>query len=772
MNIASPTISIVVNTTDRAKPLATLLQALEHQSYPHFEVIAVVGPTKDNTLDVLAPYGQRVQVLRCHRANLSQSRNVGLLAAHGDIVAYIDDDAVPSYRWLEQLARLFTDEALAGTGGTVFMVHPAKPVIQHRLGIVSSLAEQTDIRSSWLDPLVPGGSGKQWAGRMMGTNMAYRRRDLLAVGGFDPFFEWLYDDTDIALRLVNAGKIVHPVKEAVVYHVPASSRNRQARSYNARWWVQTKSVIYFVLKYGPAAGESRREMALRCLHYVHGHLLWEQQLRQQGRITRRQLWKMQREEIKSAVVGAYHGLFTPRKLLTESDFSMNESENAEIRPFPNPQSSQQPAIDPVSGRRPAITLPDQPLRLCLLSAAYPPDQYEGVGRLTNLMAQGLFEIGHTVHVITRGQQETVSFYDGAYVHKIPMPNRYGRYRMFPKLYHSLNHSHAVHDKVRRLILNDGIQIVDSPLWQYDGLVTAVSGEIPVAVRLVTALRQIAALQEDVEADARLVGEMEQTLLEKATYLLPNTQATLDTARKVYGIDPASERYRIVPYGIVPVDEDAVRPFTPDTPPDTFTVLYLGRLEKRKGIQDLFAAIPQVLAKQPNVRFIIAGADNSHRDGFQQQTGLTYAAHFQQEYGKFASQVTFLGQVSEETLNQLYQSCDLFVAPSLYESFGLIYLEAMNYGKPVIGCRAGGIPEVIDEGVTGLLAEPEAPASLAEAILKLLQTPNRLYEMGLAGRQRLLETFTHVQMAHRFADAYRHVIAMNKFLATEEKEKTS
>ncbi|MBK7893585.1 MAG: glycosyltransferase [Candidatus Promineifilaceae bacterium] len=761
MNTAKPpTISIIVNTTDRAKPLANLLHALEHQSYPHFELIVVVGPTKDETLDVLAPYGQRVQVLRCDQANLSQSRNIGLLAARGDIVAYIDDDAVPSYRWLEQLARLFGDALLAGTGGMVYLVHPANSVVQHRLGTVSSLAEQTDTRNSWLEQLVPPGHGKQWAGRMMGTNMAYRRRDLLEVGGFDQFFEWLYDDTDIAMRLVNAGKIIHPVKEAVVYHVPASSRNRQARSFNARWWVQTKSVIYFALKYGPEAGESRREIALRCLHYVHGHLLWAQQLRQLGHLTTRQLWKMRREEIKSAVIGVYHGLMTPRQTLSKSDLSMTNANATEIRPFPTPASAQQPTVDPVSGRRPSITLPDEPLRLCLLSAAYPPDQYEGVGRLTNLMAQGLFEIGHTVHVITRGPQDTVSFYDGAYVHKIPSPDRYGRYRMFPKLYHSLNHSHAVHEKVKRLILNDGIQLVDSPLWQYDGLVTAVSGEIPVVVRLVTALRQIAAMQDDVDADARLVGEMEQTLLEKATYLLPNTQATMDTAQKVYGIQPDPNRYRLVPYGIVPVSDEAVRPFTPHNPPPTFTVLYLGRLEKRKGIQDLFAAIPQVLAKVANVQFIIAGADNSHRDGFQQQTGLTYAAYFQQQYAQFASHVSFLGQVSEEKLNQLYQTCDLFVAPSLYESFGLIYLEAMNYGKPVIGCRAGGIPEVIDEGLTGLLAEPEAPDSLAEAILNMLQNPSRLREMGLAGRQRLLDTFTHVQMARRFADAYRHVIYKN------------
>ncbi|MCZ7673016.1 MAG: glycosyltransferase family 2 protein [Chloroflexi bacterium] len=107
MTIVNHTFSLVVNTVDRAKSLHILLRALEQQAYPHFELIVVVGPTQDDTLNVLATYNDRVQILRCSTANLSQSRNIGLLAARGDIVAYIDDDAVPSYHWLTQLNRLF-----------------------------------------------------------------------------------------------------------------------------------------------------------------------------------------------------------------------------------------------------------------------------------------------------------------------------------------------------------------------------------------------------------------------------------------------------------------------------------------------------------------------------------------------------------------------------------------------------------------------------------------------------------------------------------------
>ncbi|MGB0386107.1 MAG: glycosyltransferase [Ardenticatenaceae bacterium] len=757
MSTSNLIFSLVVNTTDRAGPLQTLLRSLEHQSYPHFEVIVVVGPTRDHTLEMLEAYGDRVRILRCPDANLSQSRNVGLLAARGDMVAYIDDDAVPSRRWLEQLALLFQDPQLDATGGTSYLVHPNLPIIQHRIGIVSSLAEQVDIRHSWLENLLPPGEGKQWVCRMMGVNMAFRRQALLEVGGFDEFFIYIAEETDLVLRLANAAKIIHPVKEAPVYHVPASSRNRKVFSYTGKWWLQTRSMMYYALKNAPLAGDSARSIMWRCLHLVHGHWLWYGELRRDSKITFSQAWKMRLEEIRAAWDATFHGLFRPRQLINPAMIESAMQPNEPILPFQNQHSGIQPTVDPVTGYQPSITLTEPPLRLCLLSSNYPPDQFDGVGRLTHLMAQGLFELGHTVHVITRGDKEQIAFYDGAYVHKVPpTPNRYQYYQKFPGLYHTLNYSHTVHERVKRLMLNDGIQIVDSPIWQFEGLVTAISDMIPVVVRLVTARKQLLAIQKGYNHDERLIGDMEQALLDRATHLLPNTQATFDSMRQHYSIS-SSKEYTIVPYGIVPAPDDAVRPFDLKRTSDKLTVLFVGRLEKRKGILDLFQAIPSVLKQVPNATFIIAGADNSRHDGFQRRTGTDYPTYFANRYRKVRSHVKFMGRVSDETLHELYQSCDLFVAPSLYESFGLIYIEAMNYAKPVIGCRAGGIPEVIDDGVTGLLVDPGAAKALAEAIVSLLKSPRKLYELGMAGRQQVLEKFTYIQMARHFERVYRAVL---------------
>lgn len=757
------TFSVIVNTVDRAAQLRTLLRALEQQTYPHFEVIAVVGPTKDDTLSVLAEYSGRVIVERCAEANLSLSRNVGLLRARGDIVAYTDDDAVPCANWLAALARLFENPRLDGTGGEVSSVYPQASFPQHRLGVVSSLAEHANIRASWLDglvPLVERSQGHQWFPRMMGANMAFRRAVLLEIGGFDAFYIYIAEESDVAARLAHAGKVSYPVTEAPVYHLPASSRNRIVFTNIGRWWwLDTRSAAYFSVKNGRDLGESAGVVFNRLLKLVHGHWQRYAGLQREGELGLAQAAQMAALELRGVSAGAWGGLFSQRQLIDRAEAERALMSTEALLPFLDERSRLQPAVDPVNGRQPSITLSEPPLRICLLSHTYPPKQYDGVARLTHLMARGLFEQGHAVHVITTGERSSVAFYDGAYVHAIKYAlDRYQHYKAMPRLFHALNHSHAVHDKVKRLVQNDGIQVVDSPLWLFEGLTTAVSGALPVAVRLVTAGAQVATLHDVRDDDTRIVGDMERELIARATHVLPNTRATLENTVKTYGIEIEPARTTIVPYGIVPAADDAVRAFDPARAEDDLTVLFVGRLEKRKGITDLFAAIPRVLSAVPRARFVIAGADNSRHDGFAERTGLTYPAYFAHTFAACAERVSFTGAVSDDDLQRLYQSCDLFVAPSLYESFGLVYLEAMNFGKPVIGCRAGGIPEVVDDGVTGLLVEPEAPARLAEAIVSLLSSPAHLRDYGQAGRAQVLEKYAYTRMAQQFAAAYRRAIA--------------
>jgi glycosyltransferase involved in cell wall biosynthesis len=101
----------------------------------------------------------------------------------------------------------------------------------------------------------------------------------------------------------------------------------------------------------------------------------------------------------------------------------------------------------------------------------------------------------------------------------------------------------------------------------------------------------------------------------------------------------------------------------------------------------------------------------------------------------------LGYISEEEKRDAFDACDLFVMPSRYDSFGIVYLEAWRCGKPVIGANVGAIPEVIEEGKDGLLVEFGEVDQLATAVISLLNNPDLCREMGEAGRKKVIDKFT-------------------------------
>src|SRR5581483_7881193 len=182
-----------------------------------------------------------------------------------------------------------------------------------------------------------------------------------------------------------------------------------------------------------------------------------------------------------------------------------------------------------------------------------------------------------------------------------------------------------------------------------------------------------------------------------------------------------------------------------------TLLFVGRLEHRKGIDILLKAVPLVLAICPQVQFRIIGDDS-----LPAVNGLTYRQAFEgSPVGRnCAAQIRFEGRLNEAELQEAYASCDIFVGPSRYESFGLVFLEAMREGKPVIGCRIGGMPEIIEDGISGLLVPPGDEAALAKAILCLADSAELRRSYGEAGRKSFCNQFTASAMADKSMQLYR------------------
>jgi glycosyltransferase involved in cell wall biosynthesis len=182
--------------------------------------------------------------------------------------------------------------------------------------------------------------------------------------------------------------------------------------------------------------------------------------------------------------------------------------------------------------------------------------------------------------------------------------------------------------------------------------------------------------------------------------------------------------------------------------DPYTLLFSGRLDgphEQKGMDVLLKSLPLILRHHKVVLSIIGTGPRLPQ--YQALAGALGVAE----------QVRFLGFVEHDDMASHYQQADLFVLPSRRESFGLVLAEAMACGLPVVATTAGAIPEVVEDGVTGVLVPPNAADALANAVVSLLSDRPRSNAMGAAGAQRARERFTWNKVAQRVTDGYHSVL---------------
>lgn len=178
------------------------------------------------------------------------------------------------------------------------------------------------------------------------------------------------------------------------------------------------------------------------------------------------------------------------------------------------------------------------------------------------------------------------------------------------------------------------------------------------------------------------------------------------------------------------------------------ILFVGRLEKRKGFDYLLRAFPRVKEEFTGARLLVVGAYKKDDK----------APYIHWVRNKRLRGVHFIGYVSDEELPRYYRSCDLFCAPSTgYESFGMVLLEAMASGVPIIASDIPGYRTVLTNKVEGLLVQPENEGALAQAIIRLLKEPEVRRKMGENGRARA-EGYSWVKVTQQLLDYYEELLA--------------
>lgn len=724
-------VSLVINTYNRMHTLPNTLDALQYLRYPDLEVIVVDGPSTDGTLDYLhANWQGKVKIATCPAANLSMSRNIGIDHASGEVVVFIDDDGIPEPDWLDELARAYADPKVGAAGG--FVRNHTGVEFQTRY-IVSARDAESEVLIDDAARVPKARPGAFKVPGMIGVNSSFRRRVLHEVGGFDEQYAYFLDETDVIFRVVDAGYDLRIVPTAEVHHKYAPSHIRSEKGIARTWLPIARSTAYFCIH--NAAPGTRLEESLytieRHRRKLKTHTRWAEE---SGLLPGEDAARMYQEIDDGFAEGTRDAFAHPwRRLVTF-----------------NPDRAWQafPRLLPVLQR----------LRLAFTTTLYPPLDCGGVGVIVHQMAVELARQGHEVTVITfagEGRPHTVDFEEGVWVHRLAggasgslTPD--GMPHMPPGL---KGNAVAVLAELQRVSARRRFDWVIGTLWDLDTAAVIASRRFPVALYLVTSYRLMLDSKPEWQPGSDYYRhhvepmiQAEAWALHEADLVLASTDAIRRDVEQAYQLTLAPERTERHPFGIGPATATPA-----ERPEQPLRLLYLGRFETRKGIDTLMQALPALMQANPQLRVTLAG-DNR----LPGPDGQTYLERFRQQHraADWFGRIEAPGLLDEAQLQQAYADCDIFVAPSRYESFGLIYLEAMRYGKPCVGCASGGVVELVEHEHTGLLVPPADSQALAAAIQRLLDDSELRARYGAAGLERFAARFTLQAFAGRLAKALR------------------
>jgi len=309
----------------------------------------------------------------------------------------------------------------------------------------------------------------------------------------------------------------------------------------------------------------------------------------------------------------------------------------------------------------------------------------------------------------------------------------------------LPHMPAFADHLRDLVAGERFDLVHAHFWM-SGLasVDAARGSGVPVLQTFHALGTVKKRNQgprDTSPSARIA--LERRLCRSVDHVIATCSDEVSELRAL-GLRPGRES--VIPCG---VDTDAFRP-TPATRTDHHRLLVIGRLVERKGVGNVIEALAQL----PGVELMVAGGPAADRlDADPEVRRLRDVAA---RLG-VADRVRFLGSVDRADVPRVMCSADVVVAVPWYEPFGIVPVEAMACGRPVVGSAVGGLLDTVLPGVTGELVPPRRPDLLAPVLRDLLADRDRREAYGWAGRARAVQTYQWRQVVAATEDVYASVV---------------
>lgn len=730
------TVSVVICTYNRRDYLERCLDYLSFQSNGNFEVIVVNGPSNDGTRELLELHKGRVKVVNNPERNLSKSRNLGIDASSGDIVAFIDDDAIPFDDWIEQILSEYNQRPLTvgGLGGPAYYAGTFWFQAEDN-GISADCQVKVNIDSTEI-----GRNG--WHRYNTGTNATFTYDALRDADGFDEQFDYFLDEAELCFRLQRNGYLIGYSPEILVRHEFAQSHNRGGK-LNYNWFTICKNTAYYIATNSGLKSQELETFVTR-------------------RITDERVKPLD-EALRN---GALSQEARDKHVAAIWDGVKQGMEDAAAWPRTRPIVPRQSDFKRFDTRMDRIAvLRDVPqLHICIVSKEAPPFAGSGgVGTLYYHLASELLLMGHRVSFVVPSGEDSIHRQGrlSVYFTKLqtfPQPETDGGFAG------NIDWSLSALAKLASIHREHRIDVVDSALWDTETLSFSLlerSRRPPLVVRLVTPFAVTAKINDWNPSEKQLgfFMEAERSLIRNADAVIPISDKIASTISREYGLT-RDERWSMGHCGIAYWPTFDVNEGYGEFPElgalnagemaSAKLVVFIGRLERRKGIDIILDAATDILASAPDAVIVLAGRDQED-----------WASRFRDKLPPaLHRRLVPLGEISDVLREKLLAHAYCVLFPSRYESFGLVPLEAFVHGTPVIACAAGAIPEVVEEGRSGLLVAPDGSAALAAATVRLLNDA-ALREYLSNGARRRVKHLSARNSALHTLEVYARVLRNRK-----------
>ena len=715
-----PSVSVIINTDGRVGSLAVCLESLRYLRYPNFEVVVVAGPTRDGTHELCERYGSSIRFAECPERNLSMSRNLSIQISSGELVGFLDDDSIPEPEWLDDVVPAFRDPNVGVAGG--FLHDHTGKSYQWTFG---SMDRYGNADTTWNRATPEFNFPGSFHYPHVMANSVFRRSAMAEAGGFDEQYEYFLDESDIILRFVDSGWKVAQLDRGFIHHkfMPSHIRN-QARVLTS-WYSVIKNKTYFALLNGGGHITTSDVLAKasESVAEFRTHVQWAIGA---GHLDASRTPAFEQEVEHGLRDGLLHGLRGLRRLVDPETLN---GQKTFVRFTPYLVAAEQYCY-------------------VFLTRTYPPGSVGGIGRFMHHLARNIALQGHQVHVLTEGSaHDRVDFEEGVWVHRITP--RYFTVPMHLDVpQHIWNHSRTMLEEAHEIAERRPVRAVAAPIWDAEGIAFLEDGAFALFTFLQTTLAMYLDSNPERAADDDFMQSfghpmlaIERRLVSEASGVIAHSDAIVSEMERLYAMQLPPARTAVVALGLDDWSQETAE--SPADLPGKVRICFVGRLERRKGADVFLAIVPNLLLRYPQVHVDLVG-----NDAIVWNDGRTLRERFETDHPDLRDdrRLRFHGEVSDTALRGFYDAAAIVVAPSRFESFGLVHLEAMMFGKVVVGCEIGGMKEVVENGVTGLLAVPGDEASLLRCLEELIGDPERRAALGRAARDAYLSRFTARNMA--------------------------